>query len=128
MGRVQTPVLVMIVERDDDVRHFHTEPFWELVTTYRETLFKYTGDRFLTREAGENFFLQLGKGPLRIDSIRAQCVLIGLPRANYYYRGIPEEAFNLALIKRIDEIYTERPCNGSRVITQKLRREGYIYF
>lgn len=59
-------------------------------------------------------------------SIRAQCVLIGLPRANYYYRGIPEDAFNLVLMKRIDEIYTERPCNGSRLITQKLRREGHI--
>ncbi|MBF8262525.1 MAG: topB [Parachlamydiales bacterium] len=70
MGRVQTPVLAMIVERDDDIRHFHAEPFWELVTTYRETLFKYTGDRFLAREAGENFLLQLGKSPLRIDSIK----------------------------------------------------------
>jgi putative transposase len=28
-------------------------------------------------------------------------------------------------MKRIDEIYTERPCNGSRVIAQKLRREGF---
>ena len=59
-------------------------------------------------------------------SIRAQCILIGLPRARYYYRGAPEDALNLALMKRIDEIYTDKPCNGSRVITEKLRREGYV--
>lgn len=29
-------------------------------------------------------------------------------------------------MRRIDEIYTEKPCHGSRVITQRLRRDGYV--
>jgi len=45
VGRVQTPVLALIVRRDDQIRTFRPEPFWELMTRYRDTLFKYTGGR-----------------------------------------------------------------------------------
>jgi len=46
VGRVQTPVLAMIVERDDEIQNFMAKPFWELATKYREVVFKYTGKRF----------------------------------------------------------------------------------
>src|SRR5437660_672905 len=36
VGRVQTPVLAMIVGRDDEIRTFKPEPFWELLTRYRK--------------------------------------------------------------------------------------------
>jgi DNA topoisomerase-3 len=48
VGRVQTPVLAMIVKRDDEIRTFIPEDFWELKTLYRNTLFKYKGGRFKT--------------------------------------------------------------------------------
>jgi DNA topoisomerase III len=51
IGRVQTPVLAMIVQRDDEIVQFRPEPFWELTTLYREVLFKYTGDRFTKHES-----------------------------------------------------------------------------
>jgi DNA topoisomerase-3 len=40
VGRVQTPVLAMIVRRDDEIRAFTPEPFWELLTLYRKVTFK----------------------------------------------------------------------------------------
>jgi DNA topoisomerase-3 len=46
VGRVQTPVLAMIVRRDDEIQTFKPEPFWELLTKYREVTFKFAGDRF----------------------------------------------------------------------------------
>jgi len=46
VGRVQTPVLAMIVQRDDEIDQFRPQPFWELTTRYRDVTFKYTGDRF----------------------------------------------------------------------------------
>lgn len=46
IGRVQTPVLAMIVERDDAILQFRPQLFWELTTKYREVVFKYTGKRF----------------------------------------------------------------------------------
>ncbi len=50
VGRVQTPVLAMIVHRDDEIRTFKPEPFWELLTKYRAVTFKFAGDRFLKEE------------------------------------------------------------------------------
>src|SRR3954467_14500264 len=50
VGRVQTPVLALIVRRDDEIRTFKPEPFWELLTRYRGALFKFAGDRFVKEE------------------------------------------------------------------------------
>jgi DNA topoisomerase-3 len=33
IGRVQTPLLGLVVKRDDDIRHFTAKPFYELVVT-----------------------------------------------------------------------------------------------
>lgn len=41
VGRVQTPVLALIVARDDEIRMFRPEPFWELLTRYRGVVFRY---------------------------------------------------------------------------------------
>ena len=46
VGRVQTPVLAMIAQRDEEIVNFVSEPFWELKTKYRNTLFKWKGGRF----------------------------------------------------------------------------------
>ncbi len=53
VGRVQTPVLQMIVKRDDEIRYFKVEPFWELFTKYREVSFKFKGERFKVKEEAE---------------------------------------------------------------------------
>ena len=53
VGRVQTPVLALIVRRDDEIRTFRPEPFWELLTRYRDVTFKYAGDRFPTEEEAQ---------------------------------------------------------------------------
>ena len=54
VGRVQTPVLAMIVRRDDEIRTFKPEPFWELLTRYREVTFKFAGDRFAKEEDAQD--------------------------------------------------------------------------
>jgi transposase InsO family protein len=60
-------------------------------------------------------------------SIRRQCELIGLNRASWYAQERPaaESEENLALMRRIDEIYTAPPFYGSRKMTTVLRREGH---
>src|SRR5262245_53667817 len=50
VGRVQTPVLAMIVHRDEEIRTFRPEPFWELLTRYRAVTFKFAGERFAKEE------------------------------------------------------------------------------
>lgn len=53
IGRVQTPTLAMVVERFKEIENFKPQPYWELQTLYRETLFSYEEGRFLKKEAGE---------------------------------------------------------------------------
>ncbi len=69
VGRVQTPVLAMIVHRDDEIRTFQPDPFWELLTRYRAVLFPFAGDRF-ARESDAQAILQRVQGyPFVIESV-----------------------------------------------------------
>ncbi|NKI25837.1 DNA topoisomerase 3 [Arenibacter sp. 6A1] len=53
IGRVQTPTLAMVVSRFLEIENFKPQPYWELQTLYRETLFSYEEGRFLKMEDGE---------------------------------------------------------------------------
>jgi putative transposase len=57
-------------------------------------------------------------------SVRRQCELLGLNRSTWYYEPVPESAANLALMRRIDEVYLQRPYFGSRRLTVWLRKQG----
>ena len=46
IGRVQTPTLALIVRRHEEITNFKPEPYWELKTTYRDTVFSATKGRF----------------------------------------------------------------------------------
>lgn len=46
IGRVQTPVLALIVQRDEEISRFVPKDFWELHTLYRGADFQYVGGRF----------------------------------------------------------------------------------
>jgi DNA topoisomerase-3 len=69
VGRVQTPVLAMIVRRDDEIRAFKPEPFWELLTLYRKVTFKFAGDRFATEEAARAVLARVEGHPLTIRGV-----------------------------------------------------------
>jgi DNA topoisomerase-3 len=53
VGRVQTPTLAMVVNRFKEIENFKPQPYWELQTLYRDTLFAYEEGRFLKMEDGE---------------------------------------------------------------------------
>ncbi|NRB60987.1 MAG: DNA topoisomerase 3 [Winogradskyella sp.] len=53
VGRVQTPTLAMLVRRYKEIENFIPQPYWELQTLYRDTLFSYEEGRFLKMEDGE---------------------------------------------------------------------------
>lgn len=53
VGRVQTPTLAMLVRRHKEIENFKPQPYWELQTLYRNTLFSYEEGRFLKMEDGE---------------------------------------------------------------------------
>ena len=55
IGRVQTPTLALIVNRQAEIDHFKPEPFWELKMIYRGVTFSSTKGKFATKEEGEAF-------------------------------------------------------------------------
>jgi DNA topoisomerase-3 len=43
----------MVVDRFKEIENFKPQPYWELQTLYRETLFNYDDGRFLKKEDGQ---------------------------------------------------------------------------
>ena len=56
IGRVQTPTLALIVNRQKEIDNFKPEPYWVLATVYRDTVFTATSGKFTSKEEGEKAF------------------------------------------------------------------------
>jgi putative transposase len=57
--------------------------------------------------------------------ITRQCRLLAIPRSTFYYKAAGETPANLALMKRIDELFMDSPFFGARQLARSLRREGH---
>ena len=69
IGRVQTPTLALIVERQKEIDNFKPEPYWVLATLYRNTQFTATKGKFTTKEEGQNAFSLIDGKPFTITSV-----------------------------------------------------------
>ena len=69
VGRVQTPTLAMIVNRFIEINNFKPQPYWELQTTYRNTLFNYEDGRFLKQEDGQILANKVKESDFEIVSV-----------------------------------------------------------
>ncbi|MEI6751988.1 MAG: DNA topoisomerase 3 [Paludibacter sp.] len=55
IGRVQTPTLALIVNRQLEIENFNPEAYWELKTVYRDTVFSASKGRFSSVDEGSEF-------------------------------------------------------------------------
>jgi DNA topoisomerase-3 len=69
VGRVQTPTLAMVVDRFKEIDKFKPQPYWELQTLYRETLFSYEDGRFLKKEDGQTLADKVKESEFEIVSV-----------------------------------------------------------
>ncbi|AUC84024.1 DNA topoisomerase III [Polaribacter sp. ALD11] len=69
VGRVQTPTLAMLVNRFVEIENFKPQPYWELQTTYRNTLFNYEDGRFLKQEDGQVLANKVKESDFEIVSV-----------------------------------------------------------
>ncbi|MCI2228061.1 DNA topoisomerase 3 [Polaribacter sp. MSW13] len=69
VGRVQTPTLAMLVNRYFEIENFKPQPYWELQTTYRNTLFNYEDGRFLKQEDGQVLANKVKESDFEIVSV-----------------------------------------------------------
>jgi DNA topoisomerase-3 len=69
IGRVQTPTLALIVNRQKEIDNFKPEPYWVLATVYRDTTFTATKGRFTSKEEGEEAFKAIEGRPFTITKV-----------------------------------------------------------
>ena len=66
VGRVQTPTLALVVKRQAEIEHFVPRTYWELKTSYRDTLFSAQ----IPVEDGEYAITSEEQGQALVDSIK----------------------------------------------------------
>ena len=69
IGRVQTPTLALIVDRQKAIEQFKPETYWEVRTDYRGGWFSYTKGRFTVKEEAEAFMQEILPLELEIKSV-----------------------------------------------------------
>ena len=69
IGRVQTPTLALIVERQKEIDNFKPEPYWVLATVYRDTQFTATKGKFTSKEEGQKAFALIENKPFEVTSV-----------------------------------------------------------
>jgi DNA topoisomerase-3 len=68
IGRVQTPTLALIVNRQKEIENFKPQTYWELKTVYRDVTFNATRGRFDKKEDGEKFLNEINELPFEVVS------------------------------------------------------------
>lgn len=70
IGRVQTPTLALIVNRQKEIDSFEPEPYWVLATVYRDTTFTATKGKFTTKEEGEAAFSTIADKSFTVTAVQ----------------------------------------------------------
>ncbi|KAA6315867.1 DNA topoisomerase 3, partial [termite gut metagenome] len=72
IGRVQTPTLALIVNRQLEIENFKPEPYWELKTVYRETTFSATKGKFTSKEEGLTFLETVKQSDFTVTDVSSK--------------------------------------------------------
>lgn len=130
IGRVQTPTLALIVNRQKEIDSFEPEPYWVLSTIYRDTLFTATKGKFTTKEEGEQAFATIADKPFEVTSVSKKNGNEAPPRlfdltslqveCNRKFSYSAETTLNL-----IQSLYERKLTTYPRVDTQFLSNDIY---
>lgn len=130
IGRVQTPTLALIVNRQKEIDNFKPEPYWVLSTLYRETLFVATKGKFMLKEEGEQAFSVIDGKPFTVTSVTKKKGTEAPPRlfdltslqveCNKKFSYSAETTLNL-----IQGLYERKLTTYPRVDTQYLSDDIY---
>lgn len=69
IGRVQTPTLALIVQRQKEIADFKPEDYWELKTLYRETTFSATSGKFKNEEEAQKIVERIAAAPFTVTDV-----------------------------------------------------------
>ncbi|TXI87345.1 MAG: type IA DNA topoisomerase [Crocinitomicaceae bacterium] len=128
IGRVQTPTLAMLVQRQKEIDAFNSEDYWELKTLYRETEFNAAIERLTNAEKAEKGLAYLKEHPFEVTSFEQKEGKEGNPRlfdltglqveSNRKYGYSAEET-----LKLIQRLYESKLVTYPRVDTTYLSED-----
>lgn len=130
IGRVQTPTLAMIVQRQKEIDNFKSEEYWELKTIFRDTEFTATIDRLKTLDKAEKGLEYLKQHLFEVTSFEQKEGKEGNPRlfdltglqveANKKYGYSAEDS-----LRFIQKLYESKLVTYPRVDTTYLSEDIY---
>lgn len=130
IGRVQTPTLALIVNRDLEILNFKPKTYWELKTTYRDTAFSALEGKFDDKEKALLFLEAIKEHPLLISSVEIKKAKEQPPHlfdltslqveCNNKFGYSAEETLQL-----IQNLYEKKYCSYPRVDTRFLPDDLY---
>ncbi|MGN0280774.1 MAG: DNA topoisomerase 3 [Prevotella sp.] len=130
IGRVQTPTLALIVNRQKEIEQFKPEAYWILSTTYRDTVFISTKGKFTKKEDGEKFLETISGKPFTITDVQKKNGTEQPPQlydltslqvdCNKKYSMSAEQTLNI-----IQGLYEKKLTTYPRVDTQYLSDDIY---
>lgn len=130
IGRVQTPTLALIVNRQREIENFIPEDYWEIKTLYRNTTFNSTKGRYKSEEEANAVIEQIKSSPLTITSITTKKGKEAPPRlfdltslqveCNKKYAFSAEET-----LRYIQSLYEKKVTTYPRVDTTYLSDDIY---
>lgn len=128
VGRVQTPTLAMIVQRQKEINAFKSEEYWELKTVYRETEFMCQIDRLKSQDKAEKGLEYLIGKPFEITSFEQKEGKEGNPRlydlTSLQVDGNKRYSFSAEdTLKHIQSLYEKKLVTYPRVDTTYLSED-----
>lgn len=130
IGRVQTPTLALIVNRQKDIENFKPTDSWELRTIYRDTLFTAVLDAFATEDKGQQVLDNISGAPFTIVGMQKKGGSEAPPRlfdltslqveCNKKFSMTADET-----LKTIQSLYEKKVTSYPRVDTTYLTDDVY---
>ncbi len=130
IGRVQTPTLALIVDRQKAIENFKPETYWEIKTNYREGIFSSVKGRFTTKEEAEAMIQKIAATELEITSVERKKAMEHPPKlfdltllqveCNKKYAFTAENT-----LKIIQSLYEKKLTTYPRVDTNFLPNDQY---
>ena len=130
VGRVQTPTLALIVNRQKEIENFVPKDSWELKTSYRDTLFTSLLKPFDTPEKGQAILSEVSKYPFVVTDIEKKSGKEAPPRL-FDLTSLQVECnkkFGLSAdqtLKTIQSLYEKKLATYPRVDTTYLPDDVY---
>lgn len=130
IGRVQTPTLAIVVQRQLEIENFKPEDYWEIRTEYRDTIFSAMAGKYKLEEEALAAMAAIENSPLTITDIQEKKGKESAPRlfdltslqveCNKRWGWSADES-----LKLIQSLYEKKVTTYPRVDTTYLSEDIY---